>query len=220
MPTPFISVLTVCALLAVPGSSQLPQSAAREQWVNPGVRIPPPTNPSLFVKKIDGAFVGVLERVAPAFLDENDAGSLHTVLTFRVEEWLFGDDWQTTKPRVDVLEHGGTFVEEGGRRIPKRPAETAQLLIVGAEYFVPVQYGGRFGQALAGHLLMSSAAVSRLDGPDVVPVIRGVTWPLDVVAQVRAASPASTPPRSGRDVFLDAIRSAGRSPLKSSRLSP
>ena len=79
---------------------------------------------------MDGAIVGTLERVSMVFLDPSDPNTLHTVLTFRMKEWLFGALPERAKTQIDVLLHGGTFVEQNGKRVPKQPTEVARNLTI------------------------------------------------------------------------------------------
>ena len=205
----YVSILTAWATGSAPGITQTQQPAAQEQWINPGVSVPPTTNLSQFVEKMDGAIVGTLERVSMVFLDESEPSTLHTVLTFRVNERLFGPTPEQSENQIDVLMHGGTFVEQNGRRVPKRPTEFAGRLAIGAEYFVPIQKGDKFGKA--GRLMVGSAlAMSRLDGGTVTPVVRNVTWSNQVIAQAKRSSAVPGPAPSPRDVLLTAIREAGR----------
>jgi hypothetical protein len=207
----YVSILTAWAVGSMPGIAQPQPPAAQEQWVNPGVSIPPTTNLPQFVKKMDGAIVGTLERVSMVFLDASDPNTLHTVLTFRVSEWLFGALPQRAEKLIDVLLHGGTFIEQDGKRVPKRPAEFGRNLTVGAEYFVPIQVGDKFGRERAGRLMIgSSIAMSRLDGEAVTPVVRNMTWSNQVITQARTPPAVPGPAPSQRDVLLAAIREAGR----------
>jgi len=212
----YVSILTAWATGSAPGITQTQQPAAQEQWINPGVSVPPTTNLSQFVKKMDGAIVGTLERVSMVFLDESDPNTLHTVLTFRVNEWLFGSLTERAEKQIDVLLHGGTFVEENGKRVPKRPTEFGRGLTIGAEYFVPIEDGDKFGsertgRLMAGRLMLGSAiAMSRLDGGNVIPAVPKMTWSNQVIAQARRPSAVPGPAPSARDVLLTAIREAGR----------
>ena len=126
----YVSMLTVWTAGSTLGVAQAQQPVAQEQWVNPGVSIPPTTDLSKFVKKMDGAIVGTLERVSMVFLDPSDPNTLHTVLTFRMKEWLFGALPERAKTQIDVLLHGGTFVEQNGKRVPKQPTEVARNLTI------------------------------------------------------------------------------------------
>jgi len=107
-----------------------------------------------------------------------------------------------------VLLHGGTFVEQDGKRIPRRPAQFVGALAIGAEYFVPIADGGRFRKA--GRLMGSAITMLRLDGGTVTPVVRNMTWADQVIAQARKVSAVPGPTPSSRDVLLAAIRMAGR----------
>ena len=207
----YISILTAWAVVSTPGIGQPQQATAQEQWVNVGVMIPPTTNLPQFVRKLDGAIVGTLERISMVFLDESDPNTLHTVLTFRVNERLFGTVPEGTQTQIDVLTRGGSFVEENGKPIPKRPAELTRTLVVGAEYFVPIQKGDKFGKEQVGRLLIgSSIAMSRLDGGAVTPVMSRMTWSNEVLAQAKTTSAVPGPAPTPRELFLTALRNAGR----------
>lgn len=169
-------------------------------------------NVAQYTKKIDGAFVGALERTSMVFLDEKNPNTLHTVLTIRVSEWLFGDIPQKGASRIEVLMHGGTYIETNGKRVPKRPAEFAEGLVIGSEYFVPIEIGDKFGKERAGRLMVDGIAMSRLDASGVAPVVRNTRWASDAIAKAEAAQTSVTPgpAPSAREIFLIAIRTAGR----------
>ena len=206
-----VSILTAWAVGSTPGIGQRQQSTEQEQWVNAGVMVSPTTSLPQFVRTLDGAIVGTLERISMVILDEADLNTLHTVLTFRVNERLFGTVPGSTETQIDVLTRGGSFVEQNGKIIPKRPAEVTRNLAIGAEYFVPLQKGDKFGKELVGHLLIgSSIAMSRLDGRVVTPVMGHVTWANEVLLQAKTTSAVSGPAPTPREVFLNALRNAGR----------
>ena len=225
----YVSMLTVWTAGSTLGVAQAQQPVAQEQWVNPGVSIPPTTDLSKFVKKMDGAIVGTLERVSMVFLDPSDPNTLHTVLTFRMKEWLFGALPERAKTQIDVLLHGGTFVEQNGKRVPKQPTEVARNLTIGAEYFVPIEDGDKFGGGRADRLMLgSSIAMSRLDGGDVVPVVRnmacpirssptpGSRWRCPVRRRARATSSCQRYERQGED-SSESAGAGNRGPTRAER---
>jgi hypothetical protein len=75
MPTLHLWILIASSLSLAPEVSQSQQPAAQEQWVSPGVQVPPSTDLTKFVKDIDGAFVGNLERISTVFLDDRNAAT-------------------------------------------------------------------------------------------------------------------------------------------------
>ena len=203
-------VVSACALAWSLQNAPVPQDIPQEHWVNSGVAVEPPTNLARFTKKYNGAIVGVLERVSMAFLNEADPNTLHTVLTLRVNEWMFGDKLLRKANRVEIFVQGGTFVEVNGKPTPKRPVEYADTLTVGAEYFIPLERGDKFGKERTGRLVGGLTVMSRLENGDVSPVIRHVRWPSEVIATARTAAAVPGPTAAPRDVFLSALRAAGR----------
>jgi hypothetical protein len=203
-------VVSACALAWSLQTTPVPKDKPQEHWVNSGVTVEPPTNLTSFTKKFDGAIVGVLEKVSMAFLNEADPNTLHTVLTLRVNEWMFGDELLRKANRVEIFVQGGTFVEVNGKRTPTRPVQYADTLTIGAEYFIPLERGDKFGKERTGRLVGDLTVMSRLANGDVSPVIRHVRWPSQVIATARAAAAVPGPTAASRDVFLSALRAAGK----------
>ena len=203
-------VVSACALAWSLQHASVPQDKPLEHWVNSGVTVEPPTNLAGFTEKFDGAIVGVLERISMTFLNEADPNTLHTVLTLRVNEWMFGDERLRKANRVEIFVQGGWFVEVDGKRTPNRPVEYADTLTVGAEYFIPLERGDKFGKERTGRLVGDLTVMSRLENGDVSPVIPHVRWPSEVIANARTASATPGPTPSARQVFLATLRAARR----------
>jgi hypothetical protein len=188
---------------------QDPRTGEIEAFV--GVSVEPTSNLNDFVRKTDSAFVGTLEKTSVAFVD-SAREHLYTVLTFRVVEWLYGNQSAPGVPVVvDVLSPGGMYVEKAGNRTPTRPSKQSQELKVGAEYFVPLESGDKFGAATTGKQMVASPlAMTLLEGTRVSPALKNSAWATKVLtAQASKARETPGPPPPARELFLAAIRTAG-----------
>jgi hypothetical protein len=75
----------------------------QEQWVNPGVGPGAATDAVQFVRRTDGAFIGVLEKASADVADSRLREALYTRLQFRVTEWLYNSPGRSSTDRIDVL---------------------------------------------------------------------------------------------------------------------
>jgi hypothetical protein len=183
-----------------------------EHWVNPGIGAGAPRDVAKFIAGADGMFVGRLEGVSIAFIDKEQK-LLITTLRFAPTEWIKRSA-HATDNKIDVLTSGGTYVEVGGRRSARKPAEVADALQRGAEYLVTVDYEERPGLAWTGrHILIGKDAFSRLDGGDVRPVLPS-NWLEAVLAQAPQTlrAPGRFPNR--RDLVLATLRAAAAAQQK------
>jgi len=175
-----------------------------------GVLVEPTSNLSDFVNKTDSAFVGTLEKTSVALVGSAQE-RLFTVLTFRIVEWLYGKQAVPISAVVEVLAPGGHYLEKDGKRTPTRPSKESEELKVGAQYFVPLESGDKFGPATVGkQMVASSLALTLLEGSRVLPALKNSAWATKVLnAQTSKPRETPGPPPPARELFLAAIRAAG-----------
>ena len=201
--------LTSCVLLVLLGGFVEAQRDPQETWVNPGVGPGATSDIQVFVQKTDAAFVGVLEDVSVNFVDDRH-GALFTTLRFLVSDWLYNKA-KHNESVVDLLVYGGTFTERGGQRFPKRPAEIAEHLTIGTEYFVPIKYANAAVPAVKDRPLLAATDVVtelRADG-HVATVQPHSRWAEGILAKAQTMQPVPGTPSDDRTRFIAAIRSAG-----------
>jgi hypothetical protein len=201
------------AFIAATGLAAQSQQEPIEHWYNPGVGAGAPRDVAKFIATADGVFVGQLEDVSVAFIDDKEQKWLFTTLRFAPSEWIKRSA-HVTDNKIDVLTSGGTYVEVGGRRSARKPAEVANALQRGAEYLVAVDYEERPNLAWTGrHILIGKDAFSRLDPSDVRPVLPS-NWLDAVLAQAPRALPAPGQFPSRRDLVLATLRAAAAAQQK------
>jgi hypothetical protein len=138
---------------------------------------------------------------------------LFTTLRFNPNEWIERSA-HATGSKIDVLTSGGTYVEVGGRRNARKPADIAQVLRYGAEYLVAVDYEERPDLAWTGqHILIGKDALSRLDRSDVMPVLPS-NWLDAVLAQAPGTLPAPGQFPNRRELVLATLRAAAAAQRK------
>jgi hypothetical protein len=190
------------------GTQQAPQQT--DVWVNPGVGAGAPKDPTQFVNTTDAGFVGVLEGLSVGFLDDKQRW-LFTTMTFRVSEVVFSKLSIRPGDRIDVITLGGRYEETGGKRAPTRPADIAEGLQRGGEYFVPITHEQRSSTAWAGRNVLSSAdALLRLENGDLAPVQRHSKWPAAILSHAPVATSLPEPSPTRRTLFLATLRSAAQ----------
>ena len=178
-------------------------------WVNPGVSVEAPTDPAKFVNTTDAGFIGVLERLSVAFLDDKQQW-LFTTMTFRVTEVVFSKLAIRPGDRIEVITHGGWYAEKGGKRVPTRLADIAEGLQRGGEYFVPVTLEQRPGTAWTGKNVLRNGALLRLENEDLAPVQRHSKWPAGILSHAQVATSLPGPSPTRRTLFLATLRSAAQ----------
>lgn len=206
-------LLTLLIGLALAPSVAASRPAAQQQeptehWVNPGIGAGAPQDLNTFVATADAMFVGRLEAISVAFIDPEQKW-LFTTLTFRPTEWIKPSAYPITRETVDVLASGGTYVEVDGRRLGRKPAEIAQKLQTGAEYFVPVVLEKRPGLPWSGtDGLVGLDAIIRLDRADLAPAYVHSLWRDAILRQAPAALPDPGQYSSRRELLLATLRAA------------
>lgn len=178
-----------------------------EQWYNPGIGPGAPRGLAAFAAKTDAAFVGLLQKVSVEFVDEKQEW-LFTILMFKPTEWI-KPSTHLAAGSIEVLTLGGTYVVTNGHRVARRPAELAEGLQIGAEYFVPVDFEERPQTAWTGrYVLLGIDAFCRLDKSDVIPVLGRSTWPAAILEQSPKTLSAPSQFPSRRELFLATLRAA------------
>ena len=202
------ALMVLATLVAGDGTQLAPKQT--EIWVNPGVSVGASGDPAQFVNTTDAAFIGVLEDVSAGFLDDKQQW-LFTTMTFRVTDVVFSKLSIRPGDRIDVITPGGWYEEKGGKRVPTRPADIAEGLQRGGEYFVPITHEQRPGTAWTGKNGLSSAgALLRLENDDLVPVQRHSKWLAAILSHAKAAADLAAPSPTRRTVFLATLRSAAQ----------
>jgi hypothetical protein len=140
---------------------------------------------------------------------DREEQALFTVLQFTVKEWLYSKQPDGRTSEIEMLTPGGTLSRVGGRRIPRRPADIAQGLKVGHEYFVALDYGETPDTIWTDkYVLYSPDSVSELSSTDVTAVHPHSRWVPGILE--REDSVRTRPGRPRTATVRNASRMAGR----------
>ena len=207
-------VLPLMCLYASPALTSGPMAQTRlrnEVWVNPGAGGAAEEDLTAFVSNLTLAFIGTLEDVSPEFVDERKT-ELYTRLTFRPTDFIKGVSPSGESGTIDVWTYGGTYLETPGGRVPRRPADAAEGLELGASYFVPAARADSrdlFGDSPASNVYVLSGlnALVRISKNSLTPA---GGWTAVVIAKGRAASSTPGVPLDDVTAFLTALRRAAR----------
>lgn len=214
--------LSICLLAIACLSVQILTTAAStsqtlsrgEVWVNPGAGGGAERNLGIFFANVTLAFVGTLEDVSPQFVDESKT-ELYTRMTFRPTEFIKGVLPTGTSDTVDVWTPGGTYIDTPAGRRPRRPADVATDIKIGASYFVPA---GRLDSLPSRAAYQSSPIRSLylLAGTDaLVRISRGGLspsgeWTGIVIAHGKEMSPTPGTLPDDLTAFMNGLRRAAR----------
>lgn len=147
-------------------------------------------------------FVGQLQARSGEFVGDHDSKSLATRMTFRPMDVLKG-----TLPigqPIDVWTSGGTYLQTGAVKTPRRLSEIADTMTVGSTYLVAASIR-------LGRLFAATGVLVELDGTGAVggPHI-DQQWLQTTIASGRAnlleVAPTAVP--TDREAFLHQIQTA------------